>query len=310
MSKCIRCGKPCADGENMCDDCKAWFREKTGGELPKKKNERKAKDSGSSKLDSDSAASDKNESNDIKESEKMASDEQQEPDKKKVKLGNAPLSGGPNKLILIIAGVVLAVVIVTAFILLNKNNREAGEVSSKAEETNVGDASTDAGENAEPTVEPTAEPTVEPTVVPETPQNISISAIEATSCLSEYDMTHSADRIHDGTLEQAWVEGAEGQGIGESVTVYFDDYYVIHNLIINAGYQKSEELYYKNSRPHILKVYYSDGGTELIELADFYGTQNIALSYGAATDSIELEIESVYEGNKYQDTVISEVDFN
>lgn len=57
MSKCIRCGKPCADGENMCDDCKAWFREKTGGELPKKKNERKAKDSGSSKLDSDSAAS-------------------------------------------------------------------------------------------------------------------------------------------------------------------------------------------------------------------------------------------------------------
>lgn len=40
MSKCIRCGKPCADGENMCDDCKAWFREKTGGELPKKKNER------------------------------------------------------------------------------------------------------------------------------------------------------------------------------------------------------------------------------------------------------------------------------
>lgn len=231
----------------------------------------------------------------------MASDEQQEPDKKKVKLGNAPSSGGPNKLILIIAGVVLVVVIVTAFILLN-NNREAGEVSSKAEETNVGDASTDARENAEPTVEPT--------VVPETPQNISISAIEATSCLSEYDMTHSAERIHDGTLEQAWVEGAEGQGIGESVTVYFDDYYVIHNLIINAGYQKSEELYYKNSRPYILKVYYSDGGTELIELADFYGTQNIVLSYGAATNSIELEIESVYEGNKYQDTVISEGDFN
>ena len=30
VAKCIRCGKPCASGETMCDECKAWFREKTG----------------------------------------------------------------------------------------------------------------------------------------------------------------------------------------------------------------------------------------------------------------------------------------
>lgn len=30
MAKCIRCGKPCGSGENMCDECKAWFQEKTG----------------------------------------------------------------------------------------------------------------------------------------------------------------------------------------------------------------------------------------------------------------------------------------
>lgn len=34
MATCIRCGKPCAEGETMCDDCKAWFREKTGGAVP------------------------------------------------------------------------------------------------------------------------------------------------------------------------------------------------------------------------------------------------------------------------------------
>lgn len=33
MAKCIRCGKPCASGENMCDECKAWFQEKTGGSV-------------------------------------------------------------------------------------------------------------------------------------------------------------------------------------------------------------------------------------------------------------------------------------
>lgn len=31
MANCIRCGKPCNNGETMCDECKAWFQEKTGG---------------------------------------------------------------------------------------------------------------------------------------------------------------------------------------------------------------------------------------------------------------------------------------
>lgn len=33
LAKCIRCGKPCASGETMCDECKSWFREKTGGDV-------------------------------------------------------------------------------------------------------------------------------------------------------------------------------------------------------------------------------------------------------------------------------------
>lgn len=45
MGKCIRCGKPCADGETMCSECQAWFQQKTGVVAPKKnikgKNEAK-----------------------------------------------------------------------------------------------------------------------------------------------------------------------------------------------------------------------------------------------------------------------------
>ena len=33
MAKCIRCGKTCGSGENMCDECKVWFKEKTGGSV-------------------------------------------------------------------------------------------------------------------------------------------------------------------------------------------------------------------------------------------------------------------------------------
>lgn len=31
MAKCIRCGKECASGETMCNECKAWFQERTKG---------------------------------------------------------------------------------------------------------------------------------------------------------------------------------------------------------------------------------------------------------------------------------------
>ncbi len=31
MANCIRCGKPCNDGETMCSECNAWFQAKTGG---------------------------------------------------------------------------------------------------------------------------------------------------------------------------------------------------------------------------------------------------------------------------------------
>ncbi len=73
--------------------------------------------------------------------------------------------------------------------------------------------------------------------------------------------------------------------------------------------KKNKDVYYRNSRPHILKIHYSDGGSELIELDDIYGEQSVDLTCENATNYITLEIESVYEGNKYQDTVISEVSF-
>jgi len=43
MATCIRCGKPCNDGETMCDDCKLWFQQKTGGAAPVSKAQKPKK---------------------------------------------------------------------------------------------------------------------------------------------------------------------------------------------------------------------------------------------------------------------------
>lgn len=136
-----------------------------------------------------------------------------------------------------------------------------------------------------------------------------ITSIVASSSLSENNMTHSAERICDGTLECAWVEGVIGQGIGESISFSFDDEYLVKEIVFFAGYQKRRDLYYKNSRPKKIKIFFSDGSIETKKLKDTYAKQTIKLSNNVVTSFIRIEIESVYEGSGYEDTVISEVVF-
>lgn len=136
-----------------------------------------------------------------------------------------------------------------------------------------------------------------------------ISDVSATSILSEKDITHDAKRIVDGNPGTGWVEGVRGQGINESVTLYFNGNYQINGMMIKAGYHKSSAHYEKNSRPAEIRITYSDGASEIHTLRDVYSTQEVQLNNSRATNSITLTILSVYPGNKYEDTVISEVSF-
>lgn len=136
-----------------------------------------------------------------------------------------------------------------------------------------------------------------------------LQSVAATSELSERNMIHSAERICDGKLKNAWVEGVSGQGIGEEVTFVFDNSYSFSGMKINAGYQKSKELYYKNSRPKKMKITFSDGSSITVKLKDYYGVQNINFDNRVVADQVTVTIESVYKGNKYKDMVISELEW-
>ena len=133
--------------------------------------------------------------------------------------------------------------------------------------------------------------------------------ITASSALSEYGMTHSGSRIMDGDVSTAWVEGVDGYGIGEQISFVFDDEYELNGFKINAGYQKNEDIYKKNSRPEEIYIKFSDGSGAKIPLEDINGVQDIKFGSGIVTEYIIITINSVYEGNKYEDTVISEILF-
>ena len=80
-------------------------------------------------------------------------------------------------------------------------------------------------------------------------------------------------------------------------------------FISSVTYQKTEDLYYKNSRPKKIKLTFSDGRSKSFKLKDYYGMQQIDFDEPIESDSVRVTIESVYKGKKYKDTVISEIEW-
>ena len=113
--------------------------------------------------------------------------------------------------------------------------------------------------------------------------------------------------VRDGDLTTAWVEGARGQGEGESITLTFDTTCSVSGFKISAGYQKTKELFEKNSRPKEIEILFSDGASCRVTLEDHMSEQTVNLSRAVESQTLTIRLISVYPGTTYTDTAISEI---
>ncbi len=128
------------------------------------------------------------------------------------------------------------------------------------------------------------------------------SALKATSTNS-----YRATNLIDGDLATAWEEGVKGPGLGEWVRFEFSRPLVIARIEIANGYQKDDERFQGNPRVKTVKVEYSNGETELIDLARYRGVPEHRPEASETIDWVKLTIVSVYEGDEWEDTALSEV---
>ena len=135
------------------------------------------------------------------------------------------------------------------------------------------------------------------------------NSITSSSQLTEGATVYNAVKAIDGNTTTPWSEGASGQGIGETLTMNLTQTYNIVGLTIHGGFQYSPDYYTANSRPRVIKLTFSNGVTEELELADYYGAQTLYLSHPVSASSVTIEIVSVYPGDQFEDTCISELMF-
>ncbi len=162
----------------------------------------------------------------------------------------------------------------------------------------------------------------------------------ATSTLKVNNYDYSAENLNTIDFTTAWVEGVEGYGVGEKITIkmqergwidlsmigysgdfengYYteertDLYNELTGFYIVNGYAKSDELFKANSRVKKMKLTLDDKESYFIELEDTMKPQLFKIDYKQdASNHIKpinatFEILEVYEGEKYKDTVITSI---
>ena len=121
---------------------------------------------------------------------------------------------------------------------------------------------------------------------------------------------------YDYNLETAWVEGAEGDGIGEWLEIplenpmYRQKKRTYEKLQIFNGYGSNKTLWEENNRVAKIKITFSNGEEQTYELEDIYGFQTLDLDKKISdVTSAKIEILEIYKGTTYNDTALTEVRF-
>lgn len=129
-------------------------------------------------------------------------------------------------------------------------------------------------------------------------------------------VNYKGANAHDLSYRSVWVEGVDGDGIGEYLTYKFRGGSPrVTQIIVVNGYVKNQNVFKENSRVKKLKVYKDGKPIAILELKDIMGEQ--VFEIGTLGDnrenspawSLKFEILEVYKGDKYEDTVISEIYF-
>lgn len=119
----------------------------------------------------------------------------------------------------------------------------------------------------------------------------------------------------DGSPETTWAEeghlGHEpwpsGPGIGEWIMLVFPETIEVHRIGVDVGFDRDADIFAKNNRLKRATIMFSKG--DFVELAfeDVRGVQMKDIP-PVTTTYVQLVIDDVYPGSKFDDTCISEIE--
>lgn len=124
---------------------------------------------------------------------------------------------------------------------------------------------------------------------------------------SQFGNSYGPENLFKGGRDVAWVEGRRGHGVGEWITVEFDELRVVRAIELHTGYQKNTDIFAKNGRVRQLRMMFSNGETIMLTPPDRPGAEPYKLERPVSAYWIKFTIEGVYPGKLYEDTAVSKL---
>lgn len=131
---------------------------------------------------------------------------------------------------------------------------------------------------------------------------------------NKYQENYHPTYVLDDDPSTAWVEGAEGDGVGQALTVKVSALNKARalRLVITPGYQKSKSLFAANGTPTALEVVVRDAqdkqtASKVLEVAPKWGSQTFDLPLTGGLAEVTITLNAVKAGTKYRDTCISDL---
>ncbi|MBS0618720.1 MAG: CHAT domain-containing protein [Spirochaetes bacterium] len=145
-------------------------------------------------------------------------------------------------------------------------------------------------------------------------QKLSITRITASSILpTSPNYTYIPKNAIDSNRSTAWGEGVKGDGIGESLDFDFGKTVLVTAMDIVNGFTEMHttlgNLYFLNNRIKKIKIIFDDGEEEISLRDNWEAPQYIKLVSQHKTTKAKVTISEIYKGQKWDDTLISEINF-
>lgn len=131
---------------------------------------------------------------------------------------------------------------------------------------------------------------------------------------NKYQENYHPSYALDDDPKTAWVEGADGDGVGESLTVHVSSLKQARavRLMLWPGYQKAKDLFAANGFPTKVEVTVRDASDDVtarqvFPLAPTWGPQALEFPVKGGVASVTLTLREVKPGTKYRDTCVSDL---
>ncbi|HEX5702184.1 MAG TPA: discoidin domain-containing protein [Pyrinomonadaceae bacterium] len=142
---------------------------------------------------------------------------------------------------------------------------------------------------------------------PSTGAPLKITSSASSVRLAVQANTYYAANAIDGKRATAWIEGADGPGIGEWIRFDFDREITLRRILWQPGYFKSPAIWNQNNRLATVSAEFSDGTWRELKFADRMDGQKMDVG-SVRTRWVKFVITAVHYGSD-PDTALSEVAF-